>query len=526
VESARISLSKQNPLNLALDTCIELIDDIDTINNVVPELASIVKVGVGLNSVSASCKILTNLATKPYLRSILRKHSKKVMNALMAQIACTSSPHLKATYSSVIGHWCSLSKRKYVDTLMSTVETMYFNVGGKAEKRVMAGMVAYNVSRFSLRSIKRYDKILALCFVAVHDSNEESASFWIKAMDECGGKKMCLLNNMEVTLEVVLRTLDDGVYQQKLTAIASIKEMAELFGDDMDGPLLSKLVQRILEMLPGRIWDGKTKLFEALSHITKHCAPLINKDGDLRSLVVSKMLIEMERKKIEYRIAAINAFGEMVVNLNRDSGSRADARGQLVLMDEIVPICRGVFEEFNAKQRASMAESTTDHSEKMENKAKYRKEKELLCCTMKCLGSLWNGEESVQRKYVEFVVERAFVFYLKRTDWMVQIAIFKAIQAFCTRLRVEVLDEKRMGILIGAIMEGFNDLKYAAVRHQALSSLHEVLKLVKAAKKETDLVGEKLMTAIKKKVDDIVNHDQKPIVVQQASKLRNDIFYR
>ena len=46
-------------INWALDTCIELIDDIDTINNVVPELASIVKGGVGLNSANASCKIRT-----------------------------------------------------------------------------------------------------------------------------------------------------------------------------------------------------------------------------------------------------------------------------------------------------------------------------------------------------------------------------------------------------------------------------------------------------------------------------------
>ena len=66
----------------------------------------------------------------------------------MAQIAIVSSPHLKGTYSSVIGHWCSLSKRKYVDTLMTLIENMYFNVGGKDMKRIMAGMVAFNVSRF------------------------------------------------------------------------------------------------------------------------------------------------------------------------------------------------------------------------------------------------------------------------------------------------------------------------------------------------------------------------------------------
>ena len=58
-------------------------------------------------------------------------------------------------------------------------------------------------------------------------------------------------------------------------------------------------------------------------------------------------------------------------------------------------------------------------------------------------------------------------------------------------------------------------MKYAAVRHQALSALHETLKL------ETEL-----MMAIKVKMDEMVLKDQKSIVVQQATKLRNDVFYR
>ena len=306
---------------------------------------------------------------------------------------------------------------------------------------------------------------------------------------------------------MMLRTVDGSTYQRKLSAIASIREMADLFGDDLDDHLLRKMVIRILESLPGQMWEGKIKVFDALQHITKHCGSLINKDLDLRSTMIKGLLIEIQRKKMEYRIAGINGFGEMVV------------------MDEFVSICRGIFAEYNTKEQWSINESTTNHSEQMENKAKYRKDKELLCCTVKCLGNLWNGDESMQQKYISFVIEEAFAFYLKRTNWMVQIAIFKSIQLMCVRLKIEVLSRNLMAELIGAIMEGFNDLKYAAVRHQALSALHEVLKLAKATKMEEDLVGTELMTAIKVKMDEMVRKHQKPIVVQQATKLRNDIFY-
>ena len=84
---------------------------------------------------------------------------------------------------------------------------------------------------------------------------------------------------------MMLRTLDGSSYQRKLSAIASIKEMAELFGDDLEDRLLRHFNRWfvILESLPGRIWEAKTKLFDALQRITKHCGLVINKDLDLRS---------------------------------------------------------------------------------------------------------------------------------------------------------------------------------------------------------------------------------------------------
>ncbi len=49
--------------------------------------------------------------------------------------------------------------------------------------------------------------------------------------------------------------------------------------DDMDIKLLNKLINEILNALPGQIWDGKIKLFEALNNISKYCYSLIINDN-------------------------------------------------------------------------------------------------------------------------------------------------------------------------------------------------------------------------------------------------------
>ena len=88
---------------------------------------------------------------------------------------------------------------------------------------------------------------------------------------------------------------------------------------------------------------------------------------------------------MEYRTAAINGFAEMVVNLNRDTFDIATNQQLVVLMDEFVSIWRGSFAEYNTKEQRSTEQNTMNHSEKIENTAKYRKEEALLCCTIKFL---------------------------------------------------------------------------------------------------------------------------------------------
>ncbi len=225
VEDARLNMSRQNPLNNALDTCIELIDDIDTINSVIPELANIIRGGIGLNSLNASCKILNNLGNKKYLYKILRKHSRRVMNALLGQVVITNSNHSKVQYVSVIGHWCLFIKKKYVEQTMEVIENLYFNVDGNDNKRILSAIIAYNISKYSLDIIKKYNKILALSFIGTFDLNNECSEYWVKTIDECGGKQICLVINLDVTIELLIKTLNDLTYARKQIAITNVCQL-------------------------------------------------------------------------------------------------------------------------------------------------------------------------------------------------------------------------------------------------------------------------------------------------------------
>lgn len=74
-------------------------------------------------------------------------------------------------------------------------------------------------------------------------------------------------------------------------------------------------------------------------------------DLNLRSTMIERLLIEIQRKKMEYRIAGISGFGEVVVNLILDI-SDDDGKQQLVLMDELVlTIKRSVLTSINLREQ-------------------------------------------------------------------------------------------------------------------------------------------------------------------------------
>merc|ERR1712048_1051017 len=116
-----------------------------------------------------------------------------------------------------------------------------------------------------------------------------------------------------------------------------------------------------------------------------------------------------------------------------------------------------------------------------------------------------------------FAIEESFVYYMRRTDWMVNIAILKAIQSFVDGLGIHLFVAEHKDTLrnfILGVLTGFADLKYNAVRHQAVVALYKLLKSINDFEQENQikehLVDKDVLQTIKDKIDYIVNNDDKP----------------
>ncbi|ETO25863.1 hypothetical protein RFI_11274, partial [Reticulomyxa filosa] len=281
VESARLQFARMNPLNGALDSCTQLLDE-QSVDKVLPELTSMIRGGVGirLNSINAACNILIELCGRKELSEALQKHSKRVINALCNQLPIASSPHLRQLYCKCLGHWCAISKKKYVDQVTDMAQSLYFDdsssskTGDSVPGRLLSGMLVCDIGKYGGTLMQKYPKVLGLGLVGVYDSNDEVAKKWTEAMEESGGRQMFVSRNLDIGIEIILQCLHDQTYERKLVclcaAIKAISGLVQVGRDDLDKKLLSQLVGELSDSLSGRIWEGKTELFSALIHVSKY----------------------------------------------------------------------------------------------------------------------------------------------------------------------------------------------------------------------------------------------------------------
>eukprot|EP01083_Nonionella_stella_P229213 811557_1 len=143
------------------------------------------------------------------------------------------------------------------------------------------------------------------------------------------------------------------------------------------------------------------------------------------------------------------------------------------------------------------------------------------CCVVQSNVSAQYGTQTINRQNMSTLLFAKFTAIIW-TDRVViglfPIVIYKSIQLFAKRCHFEKENKLLLTDLMQAICAGFDDLKYAAVRHQALAAAHQILAKCK------QFMDADVMQKIKAKVEHMAQNDKKPIVVQQAIKLRNDIF--
>ena len=315
LEHARLQSSKASPMGETLDVLMGHVDEA-TMTELVPQLGSVLRSGVGLNTRAGTCRFISRLCLRR--GSLVRPHAGKLFKALLAAAAADKSQSVTSAAVSATAAVARHATEARTHQLVQDVVSMYDSasdddsgsgdVASSEKRRALASHLALELSRNASDAVAKHAaSVLPLAFVGRFDDAESVAKRWQEVWEEnAGGASSTLRLYLDEILAACASRLGAAQYRVKRQGAAATAAAAKA-APQVVKPRATEMLRGLLAELPGRVWEGKQVVPGAVADVIEACPECVVGAG-ARDEVVRALVAEAGRKKAAYREAAIEAL--------------------------------------------------------------------------------------------------------------------------------------------------------------------------------------------------------------------------
>ena len=315
LEHARLQSSKASPMGETLDVLMGHVDEA-TMTELVPQLGSVLRSGVGLNTRAGTCRFISRLCLRR--GSLVRPHAGKLFKALLAAAAADKSQSVTSAAVSATAAVARHATEARTHQLVQDVVSMYDSasdddsgsgdVASSEKRRALASHLALELSRNASDAVAKHAaSVLPLAFVGRFDDAESVAKRWQEVWEEnAGGASSTLRLYLDEILAACASRLGAAQYRVKRQGAAATAAAAKA-APQVVKPRATEMLRGLMAELPGRVWEGKQVVPGAVADVLEACPECVVGAG-ARDEVVRALVAEAGRKKAAYREAAIEAL--------------------------------------------------------------------------------------------------------------------------------------------------------------------------------------------------------------------------
>eukprot|EP00899_Mesostigma_viride_P010697 jgi/Mesvir1/19629/Mv09917-RA.4 len=288
LESGRIAASKDSPMWDTLDLCLRQVDT-STAEALVPRLCQLVRSGVGLNTRAGTARFVGQLSAR--LRGDLRPHTQALIKAFQTAMGSERSKAVRQAFASAIASCLPFAADSRQEKVIQETLALYHEPGD-ADARWCSAQLIREIARGAGDVLQKYSSdVLPLAFFARQDEEAPVASLWSEVWEENSSSQAATvrlhLGEISTLCHQGLVSSSWGRKKQAAKAVKSLAEAVGTPGDASSGngaggggggggesvlqPRAHELARTLLGELPGRLWDGKETLLDALGALVKAC---------------------------------------------------------------------------------------------------------------------------------------------------------------------------------------------------------------------------------------------------------------
>jgi proteasome component ECM29 len=359
LENARIAAASSGPAGEALDACVKAIDGGDSLMELVPKLAGLVRRGTGLNTRAGAGRFITKIARKFSIKSYSSSDNdnetssfppaaaSKLVNALGEAARNEQSAAVRRSFAVAYAVLAQrLSKSKATASITSWID-LYAKEDSSVQDRLVAGIILRELCREAGSSTggsttsrgsgggggrgealmaDNANSIAPIAYLAQYDEDKDIGAVWEDVFDECSssigsGLRAHLSSVVQLAIEWLVHSGSWG--RKRAAAVGITKAATGTTGDaftssssSLDPALLTQLVAALIKEAGGRLWEGKEEVVRALGAVGRAAAAggVVDQQGIVKTLVDASLKKKKVYKKtaLEQLQLVMGAFGQEV----------------------------------------------------------------------------------------------------------------------------------------------------------------------------------------------------------------------
>ncbi|CAN8246973.1 unnamed protein product, partial [Cochlearia groenlandica] len=309
LENLRISISKGSPMWETLDLCINIVD-MESLEQLIPRLTQLVRGSVGLNTRVGVASFISLLIQK--VGTEIKPFTGMLLRLLFPVAKEEKSSAAKRAFSSACGVVLKYSSPSQAQSLIE--ETAALHSGDRSSQIACASLLKSFSSTASDIMSGHQSAIVPAIFISRFEDDKQISSLFEEVWEDItSGERVTLQLFLPEIVNHICESITASSWASKKKSGKAICKLSDVLGDSLS-PHHNRLLQCLLNEIPGRLWEGKDALLDALGALSVSCHEAITKeDPTTPSTIVSLICSACKKKLKKYRESAFSCLEKVII---------------------------------------------------------------------------------------------------------------------------------------------------------------------------------------------------------------------
>ncbi|KAL7113563.1 hypothetical protein ACP275_04G068800 [Erythranthe tilingii] len=476
LENLRISIARGSPMWETLEFCIDVVDS-HSLELLVPRLAQLVRSGIGLNTRVGVANFIVLLVQKVGVG--IKPFTSILLRLLLPVVKDERSASSKRAFANACAIVLKYAAPSQAQKLIEDTSNLH---SGDRNDQISCAILLKSYASTAADTLNGYHTIIVpVLFVSRFEDDKIISSLYEELWEEN-------MSSERITLQLyvgeIVTLINEGImsssWASKKKASQAICKLSEVLGESLSSHH-NVLLTSLMKELPGRLWEGKDAVLNALSALCTSCHEAISASNpDAPNAILSLVSSACTKKTQKYREAAFCCLEKVIKAFNNPEFFNMVFPSLLEMGNSLAPVKSG---------QISLPDDVKADVPDSSPAALHEK---ILSCVTACIHVARIGDiVNQQKNFIDLYLSSLSPTF----PWTVKMSVFSSIKELCSKLHSAInnLQDSSMQTSITAfvhelfytlspeVLKSLRTIKIGQVHIAAAECLLELTNQYKAA---------------------------------------------